>query len=126
MAVNTRPLQRRAIVGWPMDCASHPPPPTFNNHRTIIDLAARLGKPAIYWNTIFVEDGGLLSYAVNFQDLARRATTYAAKILRGAVPGELPIEQPTTFELAINKRSAKTLSITFPQSILLRADQVIE
>ena len=101
-------------------------PPTFINRRTIIDLAARLGKPAIYWNTAFVEDGGLLSYAVNFQDLARRAAIYAAKILRGAAPGELPIEQPTTFELAINTRTAKTLSITFPQSILLRADQVIE
>ena len=100
--------------------------PKFINRRTIIDLAARLGKPAIYWNTAFVEDGGLLSYAVNFQDLARRAAIYAAKILRGAAPGELPIEQPTTFELAINTRTAKTLSITFPQSILLRADQVIE
>ena len=101
-------------------------PAAFNNRRIIIELAARLRKPTIYWNTLFVEDGGLISYAVNFQDLARRAATYAAKILRGAAPGELPIEQPTKFELAINQRTAKTLGIAFPQSILLRADQVIE
>jgi putative tryptophan/tyrosine transport system substrate-binding protein len=101
-------------------------PPAFNNRRIIIELAARLGKPTIYWNTIFVEDGGLISYAVNFQDLARRAAIYAAKILRGAAPGELPIEQPTEVELAINQRTAKALGIVFPQSILLRADQVIE
>jgi putative ABC transport system substrate-binding protein len=101
-------------------------PPAFNNRRIIIELAARLGKPTVYWNTIFVEDGGLISYAVNFQDLARRAAIYAAKILRGAAPGELPIEQPTKFELAINQRTAKTLGIVFPQSIMLRADRVIE
>ena len=101
-------------------------PPAFVNRRIIIELAARLGKPTIYWNTIFVEDGGLISYAVNFQDLARRAAIYAAKILRGAAPGELPIEQPTKFELAINQRTAKTLGIVFPQSILIRADKVIE
>jgi putative ABC transport system substrate-binding protein len=101
-------------------------PPAFNNRRIIIELAARLGRPTVYWNTIFVEDGGLISYAVNFQDLARRAAIYAAKILGGAAPGELPIEQPTTFELAINRRTAKTLGTVFPQSILLRADKVIE
>lgn len=101
-------------------------PAAFNNRRTIIELAARLGKPTIYWNTLFVEDGGLISYAVNFQDLARRAAIYAAKILRGAARGELPIEQPTKFELAVNQRTAKTLDIVFPQSILLRADEVIE
>jgi len=101
-------------------------PAAFINRRIIIELAARLGKPTVFWNTIFVEDGGLISYAVNFQDLARRAAIYAAKILRGAAPGELPIEQPTKFELAINQRTAKTLGIVFPQSIMLRADQVIE
>jgi putative ABC transport system substrate-binding protein len=101
-------------------------PPAFINRRIIIELAARLSKPAIYWNTLFVQDGGLISYAVNFQDLARRAAIYAAKILRGAAPGELPIEQPTKFELAMNQRTAKTLGIVFPQSILLRADKVVE
>jgi putative tryptophan/tyrosine transport system substrate-binding protein len=101
-------------------------PPAFINRRIIIELAARLGKPAIYWNTLFVQDGGLISYAVNFQDLARRAAIYAAKILRGAAPGDLPIEQPTQFELAINQRTANTLGIVFPQSISLRADRVIE
>ena len=101
-------------------------PPAFTNRRIIIELAARLGKPTIYWNTIFVEDGGLMSYAVNFQDIARRAAIYAAKILGGARPGELPIEQPTKFDLALNQRTAKALGIVFPQSILLRADQTIE
>ncbi len=101
-------------------------PPAFINRRIIIELAARLGKPMMYWNTIFVEDGGLISYAANFQHIARRAAIYAAKILRGARPGELPIEQPTKFELAINQRTAKTLGIVFPQSILFRADKVIE
>src|SRR5262249_27020513 len=101
-------------------------PPALTNRRIIIEIAARLGKPTIYWNTIFVADGGLISYAANFQDLARRAAIYAAKILRGAAPGELPIEQPRKFELAINQRTAKTLGIVFPQSILALADQVIE
>lgn len=101
-------------------------PPAFINRRIIIAIAARLGMPTVYWNTIFVEDGGLISYAVNYQDLARRAAIYAAKILRGAAPEELPIEQPTKFELAVNQRTAKTLGIVFPQSILVRADQVIE
>ncbi|HEU0215451.1 MAG TPA: ABC transporter substrate-binding protein [Stellaceae bacterium] len=101
-------------------------PPAFINRRIIIELAARLGKPTIYWNTIFVEDGGLISYAVDYQDIARRAALYAAKILRGAAPGELPIEQPTKFELAVNQRTAKTLGIVFPRSILFRADEVIE
>jgi putative ABC transport system substrate-binding protein len=112
---------------WKADglCITSNPAP-FNNRRLIIELAAKLGKPAIFWNTIFVEDGGLISYAVSYQDLARRAAIYAAKILRGAAPGELPIEQPTKFELAINQRTAKTLGIVFPQSILLRADVVIE
>ena len=101
-------------------------PTAFVNRHIIIELAARLRKPTIYWNTIFVEDGGLISYAVNFQDLARQAAIYAAKILRGAAPAELPIEQPTKFELAINQRTAKALGIVFPESILLRADRVIE
>jgi len=101
-------------------------PPAFINRRIIIEIAARLGKPMIYWNTIFVEDGGLISYAVDYQDIARRAAIYAAKILRGAAPGELPIEQPTKFELAINQRTAKTLGIVFPRSIMFRADRVIE
>lgn len=101
-------------------------PPSFANRKQIIGLVAGLKKPAIYWNTTFVEDGGLIAYAVNFPDLARRAAGYADKILRGAKPAELPIEQPTKIELAINMKTAKALGIPVPQAMVLRAERVIE
>jgi putative ABC transport system substrate-binding protein len=101
-------------------------PVSFANRKQIIRLIAELKKPAIYWNTSFVEDGGLISYAVNFPDLARRAAIHADKILRGAKPGDLPVEQPTRIELAINMKTAKTLGITIPNSILVRAEKVID
>lgn len=101
-------------------------PPTFVNRKQIIGLVAALRKPAIYWNTTFVEDGGLIAYAVNFPDLARRAAGYAEKILRGAKPADLPIEQPTRIELVINRKTARGLGLTIPPSLLQRADQLIE
>ncbi|MBI3706663.1 MAG: ABC transporter substrate-binding protein [Proteobacteria bacterium] len=101
-------------------------PAAVVNRKQIIGLAAALKIPAVYFNTTFVEDGGLICYAANFPDLARRAAAYAGKILRGAKPGDLPVEQPTKFELAINLKTAKALGLTIPQSILLRADEVIE
>ena len=74
----------------------------------------------------FVEDGGLVSYGMSYTDLFRRAATYVDKLLKGAKPADLPVEQPTKFELAINLKTAKTLGLTIPQSIRQRADHVIQ
>jgi putative ABC transport system substrate-binding protein len=73
-----------------------------------------------------VEAGGLMSYGPNFLDLFRRSATFVDKIFKGAKPGDLPVQQPTKFELVINLKTAKSLGLTFPQSILLRADEVID
>ena len=98
----------------------------FTNRRLIVELIAGLKLPAIHWNAEFVEIGGLMSYAANFPDLARRAAHYAAKILRGAKPADLPVEQPAVFDLVVNLRAAQSLGLTLPQSLLLRADRVLE
>ena len=82
--------------------------------------------PAIYGDPIFVGDGGLMSYAANFDDLRGRAAIFVDRIIRGASPADLPVEQPTKFDLVINMKTAKALGIDIPQSILLRADRVIE
>ena len=86
--------------------------------------AARL--PTIYGSSEYVEAGGLISYGPNFPDLFRRAADFVDKILRGAKPGDLPVEQPTKFDLVVNMVTAKTLGLTVPQALLARADQVIE
>jgi putative tryptophan/tyrosine transport system substrate-binding protein len=91
----------------------------------IVQLAARYGLPAIYALREFVEAGGLLSYATTLGEQYRRAASYVAKILKGAKPADLPIEQPSKFELVINMKTAKALGLTIPQSLLNRADQVI-
>ena len=90
----------------------------------ILALAARL--PTMHFVKVYVEAGGLMSYGPNFPDLFRRAAEYVDKILRGAKPGELPVEQPTKFELVVNLKTAKALGLTIPESFLLRADEVIE
>ena len=82
--------------------------------------------PAIYQFPEFVEAGGLMSYGANLAQQYHRAATYVDKILRGAKPADLPVEQPTKFELVINLKTAKALGLTIPQSLLVRADQVIQ
>ena len=96
-------------------------------HRAPIILAAARNRiPAIYSLSTFVRDGGLLSYGVDRVDAFRRAATYVDRILRGAKPGDLPVQFPTKFEMAVNLKTAKALGLTVPPSILLRADEVIE
>jgi putative ABC transport system substrate-binding protein len=92
----------------------------------IVALAARHGLPTMYHQREFViGSGGLMSYGPDFHDMFRRAAGYVDKILKGAKPEDMPIEQPTKFEFVINLRVAKTLGVTIPQSVLLRADEVI-
>ena len=96
-------------------------------HRVpLILAAARNNLPAVYWLSDIARDGGLLSYGVDLVDIWRRAATYVDRILRGAKPAELPVQLPTKFEMAVNLKTAKALGLAVPQSILLRADQVIE
>jgi putative tryptophan/tyrosine transport system substrate-binding protein len=92
----------------------------------IIDQAARLQLPAIYPNLEFAQDGGLISYAPSVEAMFRRAAAYVDKILKGAKPGDLPIQLPTTFDLTINLKTARALGLTIPDAVLARADQVIK
>ena len=101
-------------------------PLTISQRSRIVEFAAEQRLPAIYETSNFVDVGGLISYGPSILDQYRRAATYVDKILRGAKPADLPIEQPTKFELVINMRAAKALGIKFPDSILLRADKVVE
>ncbi len=94
--------------------------------RRIIDLAAKSRLPAMYGIRELAEAGGLMAYGVNLRDLYRRTAYFLAKILKGAKPGDLPVEQPTKFELVINLKTAKALGLTIPQSVLMRADEVIQ
>src|SRR5713226_9336809 len=96
-------------------------------HRTqIVDFVAKNQLPAIYPYRDFVVVGGLMSYSPSYEDLFRRSATYVDKILKGAKPSDLPIEQPTKFELLVNMKTAKTLGVPIPPSLLLRADHVVE
>ena len=103
------------------------PSVTFSNERRrLVDLAAKHQLPAVYPAREYVDAGGLMAYGPNVADLFRRAATYVDKILKGAKPGDLPVEQPMKFELVINLKTAKALGLTIPQSVLGRADEVIQ
>ncbi len=96
-------------------------------HREHLALvAAQLRLPSIYWQRTYVESGGLMSYGFSTAEVGRRAAAYVDKILKGATPADLPVEQPTKFELVVNLKTAKALGLTIPQSLLLRADEVIQ
>ena len=101
-------------------------PINFRGRQLIADFALKNRLPSIYDERLFVEAGGLISYAPSFTDSFRRAATYVDKILKGQQPADLPVEQPTKFDLVINLKTAKALGLTIPPSLLLRADHVIE
>jgi putative tryptophan/tyrosine transport system substrate-binding protein len=98
----------------------------FGQRRQLVELAAKARLPAMYSQREFVEAGELASYGPNLADMFRRAATHVDKILKGTSPGDIPLEQPTRFELVINLKTAKALGITIPQSVQLRADDVID
>jgi putative ABC transport system substrate-binding protein len=104
----------------------HAHPMFWLERRRIAQLALEVGLPAIYENADFVEVGGLMAYGASLPDMARRAAGYIDRILRGAKPADLPVEQPTKFELVLNLKTAKALGLTIPPSVLTRADEVIE
>jgi putative tryptophan/tyrosine transport system substrate-binding protein len=99
---------------------------TGAHHAAIISAAARNNIPAAYFASDLVREGGLLSYGPDSVDRFRRAATYVDRILRGEKPGDLPVQFPTKYELVVNLKTAKALGLTVPQSILLRADEVIQ
>jgi putative tryptophan/tyrosine transport system substrate-binding protein len=101
-------------------------PVTFLYRKQLVVAALKHQLPGIYWTREFVEDGGLMSYSASFAGLLRRAAVNVDNILKGAKPADLPVEQPTKFELVINLKAAKALGLTIPPSLLARADQVIE
>jgi len=98
----------------------------WSHHHRIVDLAAQHRLPAMYPDRDFVPVGGLLAYDVNQPAIFRRIGFYVDRLLKGAKPGDLPVEQPTKLDLLINLKTAKTLGLTIPQSLLMRADEVTE
>ena len=98
----------------------------LSQRRQMAELATKRRLPAVYGVREYAEAGGLMAYGANYVDLVRRAATFVDKILKGAKPGDLPVEQPTKFELVINLKTAKAIGLTIPPSLLQRADQIID
>jgi len=101
-------------------------PANYKNRQLIADFALKSRLPSLYQERLFVEAGGLVSYAPSYMEMYGRAATYVDRVLKGAKPADLPVEQPTKFELVINLKTAKGLGLTIPQSVLVRADEVIQ
>jgi putative tryptophan/tyrosine transport system substrate-binding protein len=101
-------------------------PGTFVNRQAIVEFAAECRLPTIYPNRYFTDAGGLISLGADYDDLSRRAAGYVDRILKGASPADLPVEQPTKFDLIINLRTANALGLTIPASVLVRATEAIE
>jgi putative ABC transport system substrate-binding protein len=99
---------------------------TLIHRKLIVSLVERYRLPAIYPFRYFPDDGGLISYGIDLVDVWRRGATYVDRILKGAAAGDLPVQQPTKFELVINLKTAKVLGLEIPQTLLARADEVIE
>jgi putative ABC transport system substrate-binding protein len=104
----------------------HPHPMFWLERQRITQLASEVGLPAMYENADFVEVGGLMAYGASLPEMARRAAGYIDRILRGTKPADLPVEQPTKFELVINLKAAKALGLTIPPAVLARADEIIQ
>jgi putative ABC transport system substrate-binding protein len=99
---------------------------TLVHRASVISAAARNNVPAVYSSSVTARDGGLLSYGVDTVDIFRRPASYVNRILRGAKPGNLPVQFPTKFEMVVNRKTAKALGLAIPPSIMLRADEAIE
>ena len=135
VAATTAPVHARDEIEGVIAAQAHDPgggllvmPDVFNdaNRELIIDLAARFGIPAIYPRLDFAESGGLIAYGADLIEQFRQAAGYIDRILKGTNPGDLPIQEPTKFELVVNVKTAKALGLSIPQSMLLLADKVIE
>ena len=118
--LRTLPSRRQSVMLVAID------PFFYSSRRQIIDTISRYGVPAIYGAREFPMDGGLVSFGPSLDDASARSAWYVAKILKGAKPADLPVEQPTKFELVINLKTAKALSLTIPPAVLARADEVIQ
>ena len=116
-----------AMTKWQAEALSLESHPFLNLHiRRLVDLAAQSRLPAMYYDREFVTAGGLMAYGADFSDIWRRVGSYVDRILKGANPGDLPVEQPTKYDLFINGKTAKALGLTIPPALLMRAEEVIQ